>query len=108
MKNPLIIVLLLLPGLLFARGVRESALSSESTFSAVDANGRTVSLNSPITTLMIAGKAGNMPANALFLFPEVDRMQLTLPKTDQGLGDFFALIREDLDEQSRLSQTASV
>ncbi|MFA5446990.1 MAG: ABC transporter substrate-binding protein [Sphaerochaeta sp.] len=108
MKNSIAIVLLLIPGLLFAQGARQSALLTESTFSAVDANGRTVTLDDSITTLMIAGKAGNMPANALFLFPEVGRMQLTLPKTDQGLGDFFALIREDLDEQSRLSQTASV
>lgn len=57
---------------------------------------------------MVAGKAAVMPANALFLFPEVEDMKLQLSKTDQGLGDFFNLLRPSLDDQSRFPQNASV
>ncbi len=35
-------------------------------------------------------------------------MELTLPKTDQGLGDFFSFIRPSLDDNPRISQVASV
>lgn len=103
----LIIVLFASASLLFAQGVRQSPPDAIGR-SAVDANGRTVSLKAAVGDLLIAGKAGNMPANALFLFPEVVSMHLTLPKTDQGLGDFFALIRPELDQHSRISQSASV
>jgi len=106
-KRLLILILLVCTALLAAQGVRDGA-QPPSTHAAIDANGRTLILDGPVGDLLIAGKAGNMPANALFLFPEVERMRLTLPKTDQGLGDFFALLRSELDQQSRLSQTASV
>jgi len=106
-KRLLIPILLLCTTLLVAQGVRDGA-GTRHMQSAIDANGRTLLLDGPVGDLLIAGKAGNMPANALFLFPEVEGMHLTLPKTDQGLGDFFSLIRSELDQQSRLSQTASV
>ena len=106
-KRLLIPILLLCTALLSAQAVRETTPSIP-TRSATDANGRTVVLDGPVTDLLIAAKAAIMPANALFLFPEVDDMHLSLAKTDQGLGDFFSLIKPEIDQQARLSQTASV
>jgi len=109
MKKSLILLLLVLtPVLLFSHGNAEQVMQESTFHQATDANNRTLKLAQKPTTVLIAGKAGNMPANALFLFPEVAEMDLTLPKTDQGLGDFFSFIRPELDQKPRLSQTASV
>lgn len=108
MKNrSLLLILLLLSSLLFAQASAESSMLNSDYYMATDANNRTLKLEKKPSHLLIAGKAGNMPANALFLFEEVQSMDLTLPKTDQGLGDFFAFIRPDLDQKPRISQTAS-
>ena len=106
-KRFLIPIMLLCTSLLFAQAVAESATPAP-VQSAVDANGRTLILDGPVKNILISNKAAIMPANALFLFPEVRDMQLALAKTDQGLGDFFSLIRPSLNQQARLSQTASV
>ena len=107
MKNrSLLLILLLLSSLLFAQASAESAMHTSDYYTATDANNRILKLEHKPSHILIAGKAGNMPANALFLFEEVADMELTLPKTDQGLGDFFAFIRPDLDQKPRISQTA--
>jgi iron complex transport system substrate-binding protein len=106
-KRILFLLLVLLPALLFSQGSAEKQMQSSEFYTATDANGRTVNLTEKPYKVIIAGKAGNMPANALFLFPEVAAMDITLPITDQGLGDFFSLIRPSLDEKPRLSQNAS-
>lgn len=106
-KRLLIPVMFICASLLFAQGVRQSP-PSVPTRTAVDANGRTLVLDGPVQNLLVVSKAAIMPANALFLFPEVEDMELSLSKTDQGLGDFFSLIRPELDQHGRLSQTASV
>nr|WP_319521064.1 ABC transporter substrate-binding protein [uncultured Sphaerochaeta sp.] len=102
------LLLCMIPALLFAQGAAEQAIQESGYYQAVDANGRTLKLQEKPSKVLIAGKAGNMPANALFLFPEVTEMDLTLPKTDQGLGDFFSFIRPSLDDNPRISQVASV
>ncbi|MGH0052400.1 MAG: ABC transporter substrate-binding protein [Sphaerochaetaceae bacterium] len=107
-RRSFFIILCMIPALLFAQGVSEQAMQESNYYQATDANGRTLKLTEKPSKVLIAGKAGIMPANALFLFPEVTDMDLTLPKTDQGLGDFFAFIRPGLDEKPRISQTASV
>ncbi len=104
----LALLLCMIPALLFAQGAAEQAIQESDYYQAVDANGRTLKLQEKPSKVLIAGKAGNMPANALFLFPEVTNMELTLPKTDQGLGDFFSFIRPSLDDNPRISQVASV
>ncbi len=104
----LALLLCLIPALLFAQGAAEQAIQETDYYQAVDANGRTLKLQEKPTKVLIAGKAGNMPANALFLFPDVTNMDLTIPKTDQGLGDFFSFIRPSLDDTPRISQNASV
>ncbi|RFU95420.1 ABC transporter substrate-binding protein [Sphaerochaeta halotolerans] len=104
----IVLLLCIIPALLFAQGAPEQAIQERDYYQAVDANGRTLKLQEKPSKVLIAGKAGNMPANALFLFPEVTTMELTIPKTDQGLGDFFSFIRPSLDDNPRISQNASV
>ncbi|MDT4763099.1 ABC transporter substrate-binding protein [Sphaerochaeta sp. PS] len=102
-----ILVLVLSLGV-FAQGNVEKQMISSEYYRATDANGRTLTLKEKPKSVMVAGKAAVMPANALFLFPEVQQMDVTLSKTDQGLGDFFSSLRPSLDEQPRLDQQASV
>ncbi|WP_320130581.1 ABC transporter substrate-binding protein [uncultured Sphaerochaeta sp.] len=106
-KKICVLLLVLLPTLLFAQGKAEQQMNTSGYYTATDANGRTISLSEKPTKVMLAGKAVIMPANALFLFPEIDQMDLSLPSTDQGLGDFFSLIRPSLDGKPRLSPNAS-
>lgn len=107
-KTVLVLLILALSLPLFAQGPAEMQGQVSDSFRATDANGRTLLLDETPTSVMIAGKAAVMPANALFLFPEVEAMDLQLSKTDQGLGDFFSLLRPSLDETPRFSQRASV
>jgi len=109
MKKPSLVLLVLALSLaLFAQGTADKQMQGSDFSLATDANGRTLELKQKPTSIMVAGKAAVMPANALFLFPEVETMTLQLSKTDQGLGDFFSLIRPSLDDQGRFAQNASV
>lgn len=109
MKKPSLFLLALILSLsLFAHGAAEMQMQDSDFYRATDANGRTLLLKENPSSIMVAGKAAVMPANALFLFPEVEDMELQLSKTDQGLGDFFSLLRPSLDDQPRFSQNASV
>lgn len=107
-KISLALLVLALSLSLFAQGTAEKQMQSSDFYRATDANGRTLLLSEKPTSIMVAGKAAVMPANALFLFPEVESMELQLSKTDQGLGDFFSMLRPALDDQPRFSQNASV
>lgn len=60
----------------FAHGAAEQQMQSSDYYRATDANGRTLLLKEKPTSIMVAGKAAVMPANALFLFPEVETMEL--------------------------------
>jgi iron complex transport system substrate-binding protein len=88
---------------LFAMGTREQD-GTLSMRSATDALGRRVVVNGDINRILVVGKAAVMPADALFFFPAVEHMEIELAKTDQGLGDFFDLIRPELAGQARLGQ----
>lgn len=107
-KISLFLLVLALSFSLFAQGTAEKQTQGGDFSLATDANGRALELTHKPTSIMVAGKAAVMPANALFLFPEVGTMDLQLAKTDQGLGDFFNLLRPSLDEQGRFPQNASV
>lgn len=107
-KSSLALLMLVLSLSLFAQGTVEEQMQGSAFYRATDANGRTLLLKEKPTSVMVAGKAAVMPANALFLFPEVEAMELQLSKTDQGLGDFFSLLRPSLDKQERFAQNASV
>ena len=107
-KITLFLLVLLLSLSMFAQGSADKQMQNSDFYRATDANGRTLQLTEKPTSIMVAGKAAVMPANALFLFPEVATMQLQLSKTDQGLGDLFSLLRPSLDDQGRFAQSASV
>ncbi len=107
-KLSLVLMILVLSLSVFAHGAAEQQMQSSDYYRATDANGRTLLQKEKPTSIMVAGKAAVMPANALFLFPEVETMELQLSKTDQGLGDFFSLLRPSLDDQPRFAQNASV
>lgn len=101
----LLLTLLVLP--IGAQGAQEVETSQRSEATAVDALGRTVTIEGPIQRVMIVGRAAVMPADALFLFPAVTDMEVVLAKTDQGLGDFFNLIRPEFGQAGRLGQQVS-
>lgn len=103
-----VLIILLLTLSLSSQGIAESPTTNTEYAVATDANGRVVHLQEQPTSVMVAGKAAIMPANALFLFPEVETMDLELSVTDQGLGDLFTLLRPSLKDQERIAQNASV
>ncbi len=96
----LLLLLCALP--LPASGIPEAARPPQLT--AIDALGNTVKLDKSPTRVIIAGKAAVMPADALFLFPEVKEMEVLLSVTNQGLGDFFNLIDPSFANQRRIGQ----
>ena len=99
---PLFLVLIVsMP--LVAQGQVESPIAIE-TRTATDALGRTVSISGDIDRVLVVGRAAIMPADALFLFPASEDMDIMLAKTNQGLGDFFDLIRPDFKVSGRLGQ----
>ena len=73
-KIPLFLLVLALSLALFAQGAAEKQMQDSDFYRATDANGRTLVLAEKPTSIMVAGKAAVMPANALFLFPEVSSM----------------------------------
>ncbi|MFA5513782.1 MAG: ABC transporter substrate-binding protein [Sphaerochaetaceae bacterium] len=74
---------------------------------AVDALGRYVSVKLPIEKILVVGRAAIMPADALYLFPSVHDKEVYLATTDQGLGDFFSLIKPYFKNEKRLAQQVS-
>jgi iron complex transport system substrate-binding protein len=87
-----------------AQGSRAQTPIQDISKTAVDALGREVTVSGPIERILVAGRAAVMPADALFLFPSVAEMEIVLAKTDQGLGDFFNLIRPEFSQSNRLGQ----
>ena len=98
---------LLLAAALIALPASEAAPKTLS-YSATDASGRTITLDGKPEKVLVAAKAALMPALALFLFPEAQEMEISLSKTDQGLGDFFPLVWPHINPGGRLDQNASV
>ncbi len=108
MKRLLLIATgLLLTAALIALPASEATPKTLS-YSATDASGRTVTLDGKPEKVLVAAKAALMPALALFLFPEAQEMEISLSKTDQGLGDFFPLVWPHINPGGRLDQNASV
>lgn len=63
---------------------------------ATDANGDVVALPERPERILVAGRAALIPTDAVFLFPEARRHLLRLPRVDQGMGNFFALLEPGL------------
>ena len=103
----LIVILLITLSPLSANGIAEQELPTPSVVTALDSFQDQVEVKTPIENIAIIGKAALMPADALYLFPEVKQMNVTMAKTDQGLGDFFTLVVPKEKETKRLGQTIS-
>lgn len=106
-RTLLILTIVFLTSLLAAMPVSEAQTKS-ARLTATDANGRTITLDQVPQKILVAAKAALMPAHALFLFPQAQQAELSLSKTDQGLGDFFSLVWPQIDAGGRLDQNASV
>src|SRR5690554_6135077 len=106
-RTLLILTIVFLTSLLAAMPVSEAQTKS-ARLTATDANGRTITLDQVPHKILVAAKAALMPAHALFLFPHAQQAELSLSKTDQGLGDFFSLVWPQIDAGGRLDQHASV
>lgn len=89
---------------LSAQAAVEQGPTQSVSRTAVDALGRNVTVSEEIQRILVVGRAAVMPADALFLFPSVNDMEIVLAKTDQGLGDFFNLIRPEFSQSGRLGQ----
>jgi len=103
----LVVATLIFATSLIAQPVIESAPQAQH-YSATDTSGRTVALDEKPEKILVAAKAALMPALALFLFPEAQEIEISLSKTDQGLGDFFSLVWPHINPGGRLDQNASV
>lgn len=91
--------------LLGAQGKTEGP--SSSTYTAVDAHARTVSLVASPQRIVVAGRAAIMPADALFLFPDIQSFVVGLSTTNQGMGDFYNLLDSDFESTKRIAQNAN-
>lgn len=100
------VFLFLLSSLFFGSGLQEKKVITESR-SALDALNRVVTVNNEIDKILVIGRAAIMPSDALYFFPSVLDKEVLLATTDQGLGDFFTLIRSDLTKEKRLAQQLS-
>jgi len=104
---------ILLPMSVFAGGTADSSLSpvspSPSTgnkiYSGIDSLGNQVTLDKRPESIVIAGKATLIPADAVFFFESYNTSIKALGITDQGLGDFYRLYLSDIKD--RLPHTVS-
>ncbi|NQT57799.1 MAG: ABC transporter substrate-binding protein [Bacteroidetes bacterium] len=76
-------------------------------YQAVDSLGRIVSLTEKPGSIIIAGKATMIAADALTLFQDYRSQISAIGLTNQGLGDFYALLLPDLPLTERLPHTVS-
>ena len=101
----LIIASLWASNILFAAGNMEQEASSPPVTSAIDAASQSVTVEHPIDSIAIIGKAAIMPADALYLFETAMNSKVTMAKTDQGMGDFFEILVPEEQQTKRLGQT---
>ncbi|MCF7942801.1 MAG: ABC transporter substrate-binding protein [Spirochaetia bacterium] len=97
----------------FAGGTADSSLSPVSPsasgdnriYSGIDSLGNQVTLDKRPASIVIAGKATLIPADAVVLFESYNTSIKALGITDQGLGDFYRLYLSDVKD--RLPHTVS-
>jgi len=89
-------------------GILEAGESSnEAVHQAVDSLGRVISLSGKPASIIIAGKATLIAADALALFTDYRSKILAMGLTNQGLGDFYAFLLPNLLITERLPHTVS-
>ncbi len=90
---------------LSAAGTVEAQSALPETRTATDSTGVEVSVPPAINRIAIVGKAALIPADALFLFETPRNAEVTMAKTNQGLGDFFSFLLDEPKDAERLGQT---
>ncbi len=103
MKKFLYIILFsfLIPGLLLAEGSREL----ETTLIIEDTTGNTASLAGIPERITFVGKASNMVADALYMFPEASSRIVGVGKTNQRNGEFVKVLDPEYDSKIYLEHT---
>ncbi len=104
MKRTLLItIIILISALTLISGAGQMEGPQSSGTVATDASSQRVELPSSPSHIAVVGKAALIPADALFMFDIARTARVSLAKTDQGLGDFFAFLH-DQENPERLSQ----
>jgi iron complex transport system substrate-binding protein len=80
---------------------------TKTTYQAEDSLGRVISLTEKPSSIIIAGKATMIAADALTLFQDYRSHISAMGLTNQGLGDFYDLLLPDLPSDERLPHTVS-
>jgi iron complex transport system substrate-binding protein len=71
-----------------------------------DALGRTVELDGPPERITVAGRAGLLVVDALYLFPEARERLVALEERGQKIQSFLAIVDPDWEEKTMLEQNA--
>ena len=104
MKRTLLMtIILLLSALTLLSGAGQMESPQSSGTMATDASSERVELSSSPSHIAVVGKAALIPADALFMFDIAQTARVSLAKTNQGLGDFFAFLHDE-ENPERLSQ----
>lgn len=77
-------------------------------FSVTDALGRTVTFDQVPQRIAVVGRAVIMLADAVYLFPNVSPRIVALSKTDQGMGDFIAVMDSTYKDKTILEVETGV
>ncbi len=77
-------------------------------FSVTDALGRTVTFDQMPQRIAVVGRAVIMLADAVYLFPNVSPRIVALSKTNQGMGDFIAIMDSTYKDKTILEVETSV
>ena len=113
-KGTTILILLVVQSLLWAGGSQESpdSMGEEKIDAAVitvtDSLDRTVSLKDYPRRIVQAGSSAFIVNDALFLFPEAKERVVAMADSNQGRGQFLAVVDEGYDEKIILPRTINM
>ncbi|MBN2861234.1 MAG: ABC transporter substrate-binding protein [Sphaerochaetaceae bacterium] len=99
----LMTTILLLCAISILSGAGQTDQTRSPGTAATDASSQRVELPASPSHIAVVGKAALIPADALFMFDSAHTAKVSMAKTNQGLGDFFAFLRDE-ENPERLSQ----
>jgi iron complex transport system substrate-binding protein len=88
-----------------ATGVSEQQAPG-AAIEAVDALGRSVTLDGRPERIAVVGKATMIVADGVYLFPEARKQVTALGLTNQGLGDFYQHLAPEIPTEKRTAHNA--
>ena len=97
----ILLFLFLITGLLFAAGTKEV----ETSLTIEDTTGNVAHLNGIPQRITFVGKASNMIADVLYMFPEAAERIVGVGKTNQRNGEFVKVLDPDYDSKVYLEHT---